>query len=96
MAQADRKRRWFGAMVLATDLLMLIIGQTLLKDRLSGVGFVLYWMICFILTGIAIFVALVDARVLQYRTRREHRELVQNTLEEIDTEAKTKPRRDGD
>ena len=54
-------------------LLMLIGGETLLKGQLDQTWFVLYWMICFLLTGLAISIAFLDAKIVQRRTRQEHR-----------------------
>ena len=93
MARSDIKRRWFGGIVLGTAALMLVAGETVLKGRMSSLAFIIYWLVCFILTGTAIFVALIDARVLQYRTRREHRELVQDTMDAIESDAKTRHKR---
>ena len=75
---------------------MVVAGQTVLKSRLQDVGFLVYWLICFLLTGLAIFVALIDARALRQRTRSEARNLLQSTLDEIATDARNKPTRKGD
>src|SRR2546425_10748655 len=91
---ATRRRRWLGALFLAAALAMLILGQTLLEGRLSRAAFVIYWLACFGFTGLAIFMAFLDARALQRRTRDEQRNLMQTTLNEIVTDARTKPRRD--
>ncbi len=65
-------------------------GQTVLTGRLEGVSYLLYWLVCFGLTFFAILVALWDARALRQRSRREHRDLLHNTLGEIITEAKAR------
>ena len=82
------RRRWFGGIVLFGALGMLICGQTLLKDRLSGGAYLIYWLICFGFTGLAIIAAFLDVRALQRRIREEHRELLEATLKRIETEAK--------
>jgi hypothetical protein len=95
MGTDDRsRRRWFGAIVLAGALILLILGETLLKDRLRNVTFVLYWLLCFILTGAAIVVAFRDAQALRRETRQEHRELVEDALKEVESKARAK-KRDG-
>jgi hypothetical protein len=91
---ATSRRRRFGVVVLSAALILLIAGETVLKDRLGRVGFILYWMACFICTGLAILVALVDARVLKSKVREEQRDLVKDILKEIEADAKTKPRRE--
>ena len=84
------RRRWFGAVVLLAALAMLICGQTVLKGRLGALAFIVYWLFCFGLTGLAILIALLDARALQRRTRREQRDLFESTLKEIEAEARNK------
>lgn len=87
------RRRWFGGLVLLLALGLLIAGETILKARLQGLGFVLYWLCCLMLTAAAIVVAWVDARAVQSKGRREARELVENTLGDIeaDVHRKTRP-----
>jgi hypothetical protein len=73
-------------------LAMLILGETVLKERLTQLEFVFYWLLCFIFTGLAIILAFLDVRALQQRTRHEHRELMNTTLKEIEGDAKAKRR----
>jgi membrane protein implicated in regulation of membrane protease activity len=87
------RRRRFGVIILLAAVGMLIGGETFLKGQLSGVGFLVYWLLCFVFTGMAIVVAYVDARAVQRRTRREARELLETTLTRIETDAKKKPGR---
>lgn len=70
---------------------MLIAGETVLKSRLKDLSFLLYWSLCFVLTGLAILVAFLDARSVQRRTRHEARTLIETTLSDIEIEAKHKP-----
>ena len=91
----NARRRWFGALVLVIAFGMLIGGQTVLKEKLEGLGFMLYWLICFIFTALAILVAVLDARALQRRTRQQQHDLFESTLREIEAEAKTRPRPPG-
>ena len=94
---ATARRRWFGGGVLAGALAMLICGETVLQGRLSAFAFTLYWLICFVLTGVAMVVAFRDLRALQRRTRKQQRDLLQNTLKEIELEARRRghaPERD--
>jgi hypothetical protein len=88
---ATARRRWFGAVVLLAALLMLICGETLLKGKLGDFTFIAYWLICFGFTVLAIVVALLDARALQHRTRRQQRDLFEATLKEIEIEARKRP-----
>src|SRR5205809_6038403 len=87
---ATARRRWFGGVVLFGAVTMLVCGQTVLQGRLSRVSFVLYWLICFVLTGLAMVAAFRDLRALQQRTVQQQRELLETTLKQIETEARTK------
>lgn len=92
---ATTRRRRFGVVMLVAALLMLVAGETVLKSRLKDLGFLLYWLGCLVFTGIAIVVAYIDARSLQRRGRRETRELLENTLDEIQNDATKKTVRPG-
>lgn len=89
---ANARRRWFGAVVLLAALAMLICGETVLKARLGDLAFIVYWLVCLVLTGLAIMVAFLDARALQRRTRQEQRDLFETTLKQIETEARSRSR----
>ena len=84
---ADSLRRWLGLLFLALAFGFLVWGQTVLRDRLKGVAFLLYWSCCFLFTVAAIITALLDVRATRKQARREHENLVQRTLEEIDSES---------
>jgi membrane protein implicated in regulation of membrane protease activity len=87
------RRRLFGALMLLVALGMLIVGETLLKGRLQSLGFLIYWLLCLVFTGMAILVAYVDVLALQRKTKREARELLETTLGKIETDVKAKPDR---
>ena len=87
---ATIRRRWFGAVVLLAAVGMLICGETVLKGKLEDLKFIVYWLVCFALTGLAIVVAFLDARALQRQTRQERRDLFDTTLKEIQSEARTR------
>ncbi len=89
---ATARRRWIGALALLVALGLLVCGQTVLEGKLGGLGFMLYWLACFGFTGLAVLIALLDARSLQRRVREEQRDLFQHTLTEIETEAKARSR----
>ncbi len=90
---ATAGRRWFGALVLAGALAMLVLGQTVLRERLKDLQFLLYWATCFGLTGLAVLVALWDVRALRRRSRQAERALLQSTLEQIQAQAIDKQRK---
>jgi len=91
--ESSSRRRVFGCVILTVAVLLLALGETVLKGRLSGVSFILYWMACFVCTGVAMVVAIADLRALRERTREEQRHLVHDTLKEIESDARTRPPR---
>jgi hypothetical protein len=92
---ATVRRRWFGGLVLLTALAMLVCGDTVLKGKMGLLALLVYWMVCFVLTGIAVLVAFRDLRAVQRRTRQEQRDLFENIVKKIAAEAKAKPGRAG-
>src|SRR5262245_50828537 len=84
------RRRWFGASVLAAALLMLILGETALQGKMSDVAFVLYWLVCFVLTTLAIVTAFRDVKAVQNQVRSEQRTLLESTLKDIESEARNR------
>src|SRR5262245_30116798 len=76
----DARRRWFGLFFLFIALGLLIWGETILKPHLKGLGFILYWLLCFICTALAMLTALLDFWIVRHRTRAAQRELLEKTL----------------
>ena len=87
------RRRLFGAGVVGSALLMLVLGQTVLRGALQGVVFLLYWLACLALTGLAFAVALLDARATRNELRRRNRELLEQTMKAIQAEADARKNR---
>jgi hypothetical protein len=92
---AMSRRRWVGLVALGGAVLMLVAGVTVLKTRLDAVEFLIYWLSCAGLTGVAIVTALVDMRATRYQLRQEKRELLEATIDGIAREARSKTRRNG-
>lgn len=90
---ATARRRWFGGIVLVLAIAMLVLGQTVLKERLGNITFLIYWLICFIFTGLAIVVAFRDVKAVQHEVRSEQRDLLESTLKEIESEARDRQKR---
>jgi hypothetical protein len=80
---ATARRRWFGLFFLVVAATLLIWGQTLLRPRLEGLVFLFYWMVCFIMTGLAILTAILDLRATRRRSREERRDLLERTWRDI-------------
>ena len=87
---ADAWRRWFGLLFLTLAAGMLIWGQTVLRPYLDHRAFLFlaYWFVCFVLTLVAIAVALLDIRITRLRARHEREQLLRHTLDILDGELK--------
>ncbi len=87
------RRRWIGGIALGLAIVMLVLGQTLLRNRLPAVWYLVYWAVCLVLTATAMIVALADARDLARGTVREQRDLLENTLKDVEEEARNRRKR---
>ena len=76
----DARRRWFGLFFLFVALGLLIWGETILKPHLNGLGFILYWLLCFVFTMLAMLTALLDFWIVRHRTREAQKGLLEKTL----------------
>jgi membrane protein implicated in regulation of membrane protease activity len=90
---AMTRRRWVGGLALAAALGLLVTGQTILRGRLDGLGFIIYWLACFGFTALAVMMALLDARALRGQSRQEQRDLLEHTLEDIKKEARMRAKK---
>ncbi len=64
-----------GGVLLTGCALMVVLGMTVLYERLQGVQFVLYWTWCLLLTFGAIILALGDMLLVRRTLQRTRREL---------------------
>lgn len=87
---AVARRRWLGALALVAALGMLLVGH--LGLRLGAFGWLIYWLACLGCTLLAIGVALWDAQAVRRHLREERRELLQSTLQNIQSEAQKRGR----
>tara|TARA_A100001037_G_scaffold250049_1_gene232961 strand:+ start:191 stop:493 length:303 start_codon:yes stop_codon:yes gene_type:complete len=76
----DKRRRWFGLLYLILAIGMLVWGQTLLKPHLRGLSYLVYWLVCFGLTTLALLTAVLDLWVVRLRQRRSEKEAVKQAL----------------
>jgi uncharacterized membrane protein len=87
MAELSRKpRRWLGIICLVTAIVMLIAGETILREQLTGVGMLVYWLTCFAITGLAALLAIRDVVQVRRENRAEQRKLLEQTLQEVERE----------
>lgn len=75
LSRGQRLLRIFGAALLTVCAAMVVLGLTLLSERLHGPPFVLYWTGCFLLTLLAIAVALWDMLLVRRASKQCRREL---------------------
>jgi membrane protein implicated in regulation of membrane protease activity len=81
-------RRIMTGVFLGAAFLMLILGLTVLSAHLKRDSFLIYWLTCFVLTGLAAILALVDMMIIRRQLREEQRELIRTTLEQAEKDAK--------
>ena len=62
---------------------MLIWGHTILTPYLKGIGFLIYWMVCFLFTIASIVVALLDVRAMLRNIRSERMALLRSAMKDI-------------
>ena len=75
--------RWLATACLAVSVGMVIVGESLLKERLRAEAFIYYWLICIVFTFLTMVIALVDYWMVRRRLHREQRELFQEALRMI-------------
>ena len=64
-----------GGVLLTACALMVVLGMTVLNERLQGLQFILYWTWCLLLTFGAVILALWDMLLVRRILRRTRREL---------------------
>jgi hypothetical protein len=72
--------RFVGAVFLSSCAVMLVLGLTVLADRLRGPAYIRYWSWCFLLTLIAIGFAGVDMLLIRRASRHARREVFREQL----------------
>jgi hypothetical protein len=77
------KKRWASGILLGIALLMLILGQTVLTSSLHNRAFIAYWLACFMVTGLAAIVALLDFFSLQRRARAQEKKIMEKAFREM-------------
>jgi len=80
----DKFRRWSGGVYLATAIGMLIAGLTVLQDRLSGLAFAIYWLICMLLTFLSLMIALLDVRAVRRQSRQQQNDLMRQMISNVE------------
>jgi hypothetical protein len=68
---------------LIISVVMLVLGETVLRSSLSKIPFIIYWMVCFVVTAMAVLFSFLDVAGVQRQAREQQRELLEKTIEEI-------------
>lgn len=79
----DARRRWFGTFYLVVAGGMLVWGQTVLNAHLQGKWYLIYWLVCFLFTALALLTAFMDIRAMRKQLREERRRLIQSTIAQV-------------
>ena len=79
-------RRILGTLFLATAVVMLILGETLLKHRLGPVATLVYWTACVCATFLAVLCAVLDLGHSLRHSRAEQRRMLEQALRDIEAE----------
>jgi hypothetical protein len=83
-------RRWLGTLFLVLGAAMLVWGLTVLDSRLVGKSFIIYWTLCFLVTGLALLISLWDAYRLRRKLRAEEKALLEAMLTQVQKEQRTR------
>ena len=73
-------RRFVGGLLLLGALLMLLLGLTTFSPALKGIAFIIYWLICYLLTGGAALMAIIDFACIRRDMKKQQTELMESTL----------------
>ena len=76
----DKRRRWIGLFFLITSAAMLIWGSTWLAPYLKGTTYLIYWLVCFLFTTLAMGTALLDMWVIRSCARQERKALAEEVF----------------
>lgn len=85
LSSVDARRRWFGTFFLILAVGMLLWGLTFLAAYLLNhpLLFVVYWVTCFLFTGISFAIAIYDMAAVRKRVRQEQREAFERAFREV-------------
>ncbi len=76
----NSRRRWFGLFFLLMSVGLLVWGQTWLRDALKGWAYIGYWMVCLLVTLVALVLALVDVRATRREIRAQQLRILKETF----------------
>lgn len=91
LSSGNTLRRKLGISFLVLAGSMLFWGMTALKSHLAGRAFLYYWLVCFLMTELAIVTAFLDYWAIRRESRKEHRTLINSTLNNLEEDIEHKP-----
>ena len=81
-AASRRPRR--GLLCLSIAAFMLLGGQTVFDSYLTGLGFLLYWLVCFFFTIASIGVAILDLRTLNRQSHSLREQIIDESFSDLE------------
>ena len=81
-------RRWATLMFLGLAGVMLVLGLTVWRKSLAGMGFVAYWLGCLALTLIAMLLAVREMSYIRRQNRAEKTGLIEQAFGDVASEMK--------
>lgn len=88
MFATSRTRRLLAGFSLLLAAVLLVLGLTVFDRRLRQLGFIIYWIVCFGLTGTAALVSLLDMIMIRRESREAQRELIEKALKDAEEESR--------
>ena len=79
-------RRILGTLFLALAVIMLILGETLLKHQLGPIATLIYWTGCVCATILAVLCAVLDLGQSLRQSQAEQRQMLEQALRDIEAE----------
>lgn len=83
-SRAQATRRIAASIILGVAMTQFVLGLTVLRQGLSGHGFLAYWGVCFLLVVVVLFLALLDVWEIRRQARSRTRDLMRDHLLEPD------------
>jgi hypothetical protein len=80
--EADHERglRRKAGIALGIAVAMVLCGLTFLTPYLRGLVYLVYWLVCIVVTFAALLLAFVDLQRLRQQSREQQRDLIKNAL----------------
>ena len=84
------RRRRLGTICLMIAVGMLVAGQTVFEPLLFGRRFLVYWLVCFLFTFLAMLAAFSEWLAVWMQAREEQRNLLKQAMTSVERDAETR------